>query len=129
MRSKSRAKDRQSTDIIELTQSLDGIVKEAADLPQLRKADLQFGDVVLVSTRNSVYSAYVLDHGLYLVSGGWFDRKKLSPVKTTITGCTFGGSIIKSDVVAACGLRLEFGNRVVTSPIQKACVIRVGSRN
>jgi hypothetical protein len=129
LRSKSRAKGRQSTDIIELTQSLDGIVKEAADLPQLRKADLQFGDVVLVSTRNSVYSAYVLDHGLYLVFGGWFDRKKLSPVKTTITGCTFGGSIIKSDVVAACGLRLEFGNRVVTSPIQKACVIRVGSRN
>jgi hypothetical protein len=50
-------------------------------------------------------------------------------VKTTITGCTLGGSVIKLDIVAACGLRLEFGNRVVTTPIQKVYVIRLGSQN
>jgi len=83
--------------------------------------------LVLITTRNSVYSVSVLDDDFYLVSGGWFDRNGLSPVKTTITGCTLGGSIVKLDIVAACGLRLEFGNRVVTTPIQKVCVTRLGS--
>ena len=97
-------------------------------MEQVRKEDLQFGDLVVITTLNSVYSVYVLGNGSYLVSGGWFDRKGLSPVNTTITGCTFGGRIIKLDIVAACGLRLEFGNRVVTTPIQKACVIRLTSQ-
>ncbi len=35
-----------------------------------------------------------------------------------------GGSVIKHDIVAACGLRLEFGNRVVTSRIRAVRVIR-----
>jgi hypothetical protein len=40
-----------------------------------------------------------------------------------------GGSIIKVDIVAACGLSLEFGNRVVTSTIQKIFVVVNGSAN
>jgi len=115
--------------MIRLAHSLERIVQRIVHLEQVRKADLQFGDLVLIATRNSVYSVCVLDNGFYLVSGGWFDRKGLSPVKTTIAGCTFGGRIIKLDIIAACGLRLEFGNRVVTTPIQKVCVIRLGSQN
>ena len=57
--------------------------------------------------------------GKYRVSGGWFDKNNLAPVKTTIHGCTWGGSIIKTDIIAACGLHLEFGNKVVTSKIKK----------
>ena len=120
---------KQSTDILPLAHNLERIVEQTATLQQVGKDDLNFGDLVLVTTRNSVYSIYVLDEGSYLVSGGWFDRKSLSPAKITIAGCTFGGRIIKSDIVAGCGLRLEFGNRVVTSPIQKACVVRLGSQD
>jgi hypothetical protein len=98
-------------------------------LEQVCKKDLQFGDLVLITTRNSLYSVHVLDRGAYLVSGGWFDRKGMSPARTAIRGCTPGGSVIKMDIVAACGLRLEFGNRVVTTPIQKARVIRLSGRN
>jgi len=115
--------------MIGLGQSLDKIVESTTHLKQVRKVDLQYGDLVLITTRNSVYSVRVLNNGFYLISGGWFDRKGLSPMKTTITGCTWGGSIIKMDLIAACGLCLEFGNRVVTTAIQKVCVIRCGGPN
>jgi hypothetical protein len=110
-------------------QSLDKIVDKATQLKQVRKKELRFGDLLLIATQNSVYSIRVLDNGFYLVSGGWFDRKALSPYRTTITGCTWGGSVIKLEIVAACGLCLEFGNRVVTTPIRQLCVIRSGALN
>ena len=109
--------------------SLEKIVESTVHLKQVRKAELQLGDLVLITTRNSVYSVRVLENDFYLISGGWFDKKKLSPVKTRIKGCTWGGSIIKLDIVAACGLCLEFGNRVVTSAIQKVCLVKYGSQN
>jgi len=102
--------------------SLDKIVESSDHLKQVQKSDLHFGDVVLIHTLNSVYTVRVLQDNQYLVSGGWFDKNGLSPLKTTITGCTWGGSIIKIDIIAACGLCVEFGNRVVTSPIQKIIV-------
>lgn len=88
------------------------------------KRDLHCGDRVLVRTRNSVYSIYVLGEDQYLVSGGWFDRHGVSPKTTGINGCTWGGSAIKHDIVAARGLFLEFGNQVVTTRIQDVQVIR-----
>lgn len=109
--------------------TLEKIVEGTVHLNQVRKDGLQFGDLVIITTRNSVYSIRVLDNGLYLVSGGWFDRRGLSPMKITIRGCTWGGSIIKVDIVAACGLCLEFGNRVVTTTIRKVCVIPFGVQN
>lgn len=129
MRVRTKGNTGQSTGFFGLAPSLERIVAETVHLEQVCKKDLRFGDLVLISTRNSMYSVYVLDRGAYLVSGGWFDRKGMSPVRTAIRGCTLGGSIIKMDVVAACGLRLEFGNRVVTTPIRKVCVIRLSSRN
>ena len=109
--------------------SLDKIVESADNLKQVRKADLRFGDLVLITTRNSVYSVRVLDDNLYLVSGGWFDLNGLSPMKIRINGCTWGGSIIKFDIIAACGLHLEFGNRVVTTAIKKICLMRHDNQN
>ena len=103
--------------------SLSSLGAQTRFLQQVRKADLRTGDCVIVMTRNSVYSIRVVTGGQYLVTGGWFDHKGLSPVKTTIAGCTWGGSVIKVDVVAACGLRLEFGNRLLTSVITKICVM------
>ena len=37
--------------------------------------------------------------------------------------CIWGGRAIKVDVVAACGLFLEFGNQLMTTRIQKVDVI------
>ena len=109
--------------------ALTTLVDQSQRLPQVRKADLRPGDRILVVTCNSIYSLQVIEDGFYRVSGGWFDKKGLSPTKTTITGCTWGGSAIKLDIVAACGLRLEFGNRVITSPIRKVFVFPYGSEN
>lgn len=109
--------------------SLEKIVDGAVHLKQLRRDDLQFGDLVLVTTRNSDYTIYVLENDRYVVSGGWFARKGRSPMQVSITGCTWGGSIIKVDTLAACGLRLEFGNRVITTTIRKVQVIRGSSKN
>jgi len=108
---------------------LEKIVESTSHLKQVRKAELEFGDIVLIKTRNSLYSISVLESDYYLVSGGWFDRKGLSPTKASISGCTWGGSIIKVDTLAACGLRLEFGNRVLTTPIQKVFVVHGSGKN
>ena len=105
------------------------IVESEKHLKQVSKGDLHFGDLVIIKTQNSVYSVRVLDDGFCFVSGGVFDRKGLSPMKTSITGCTWGGSAIKLDIVAACGMFLEFGNGVVTSRIEKVRLIPSGAQN
>jgi hypothetical protein len=105
-------------------QCLDALVMQAERLEGVRKADVRGGDWVLVHTLNSLYSIYVLGDGTYRVSGGWFDREGKAPATIAINGCTWGGRAIKSDMVAARGLCLEFGNWVITTRIQKIRVIR-----
>ncbi len=109
--------------------TLSTLVEQSQHLKQIRRGDLHPGDHVLVVTCNSIYSIKVSEDGFYMVSGGWFDKHGVSPMKTRITGCTWGGSVIKLDIVAACGLRLEFGNRVITSPIRKVFVFPYGGEN
>lgn len=108
--------------------TLDAVVKQASWFEAVRKRDLRSGDWVLVTTKNSLYSICVLGNDLYSVSGGWFDREGVSPQKTTINGCTWGGSAIKEDIVAACGLFLEFGNQILTTRIRHIRVIRAGQQ-
>jgi len=104
--------------------TLGAIVNHVERLETVCKADLELGDQVLVTTRNSIYSIHKLQEDLYSVSGGWFDKHGLSPSKLAINGCTWGGRAIKPDIVAACGLHLEFSNQVVTSRIMEFQVIR-----
>ena len=104
--------------------TLGAIVDHLERLEVVRKADLEIGDQILVTTRNSTYSIHVLKEDLYAVSGGWLDRQGLSPSKVAINGCTWGSWTIKWDIVAACGLHLEFGNQVVTSRIMEFQFIR-----
>ncbi|MFZ0737871.1 MAG: hypothetical protein WBL70_05365 [Candidatus Acidiferrales bacterium] len=66
----------------------------------------------------------MLDEDVYWVWGGWFDRQRIAPQRVGINGCTWGGSAIKRDIVAAAGLRLEFANSVLTTWIRQARVIR-----
>lgn len=98
-------------------------------LKSVKKADLRPGDEIHLRTVNSSYYIKVDGDGSYIVSGGWFDKMELSPVRTSINGCTWGGSIIKTDIIAACGLYLEFGNRILTSTIQEIIYFPAGISN
>ncbi len=106
-----------------ITYTLEALVEQAPSLEEVRKRDLHCGDRVLVTTRNSLYTIWVLGDGRYWVWGGWFDRQGESPQQVRINGCTWGGSAIKQDIIAARGLRLEFGNTVLTTWIQQVRVI------
>ena len=110
--------------VIARVRTVDAILGQMSRFEAIRKADLRRGDRVIVETENSLYRISVEDDGSYSVSGGWFDKNGVSPVTLSISGCTWGGTAIKRDLVAARGLRLEFGNRVVTSPIREVRVIR-----
>lgn len=104
--------------------SLEALTAVAGRLPAVRKADLRWGDQVIVTTKNSVYSLFVVENGAYWVTGGWFDRHLRSPQRVWVNGCTFGGTAIMTDIVAAPGLFLEFDNRVTTTRIQGTRVLR-----
>jgi hypothetical protein len=104
--------------------TVNAILEQVGVSRPARKGELGRGDYVVITTENSIYSIEVLEGSTYLVRGGWFDRQRLSPVTLSIAGCTWGGSVIKNDIVAACGLHLEFGNRVLTSRIREVLVIR-----
>lgn len=105
--------------MLRLGHNLDTLVQRANDLIVVYKRDINPGDWIVVKTHNSMYRIQAEEDGYCLVTGGWFDSQGMSPARLKITGCTWGGSVIKMDVVAACGLCMEFSNRVVTSPIQK----------
>ena len=103
---------------------LDVLVAAMDRLPAVLRTDMRSGDWLVVRTRNSVYSLCLLEDGTYSVAGGWFDRNGTSPQRVGVNGCTFGGRAIKSDVLAAPGLFLEFDNRVTTTRIRDARVLR-----
>jgi hypothetical protein len=104
--------------------ALDVLVAAMDRLPAVLRTDMRSGDWLVVRTRNSVYSLCLLEDGTYSVAGGWFDRNGTSPQRVGVNGCTFGGRAIKSDVLAAPGLFLEFDNRVTTTRIRDASVLR-----
>src|SRR5262244_2756179 len=104
--------------------TVNAILEQGGVSRPVQKSELRPGDRVVVATENSVYCISVLGDSTYSVWGGWFDRQGVSPVRLSIAGCTWGGSVIKHDIVAARGLRLEFGNRVVTSRIREIRVVR-----
>jgi hypothetical protein len=81
------------------------------------RSELMPGDGLIIRTRNSKYMTLYLGFDLYRLSGGWFDRHGISPSILKINGCTWGGSLIKIDVVAVRGLRIEFDNGLTTSAI------------
>lgn len=108
--------------------TLSTLVERIDRLPKLTKAEVHEGDRIVVKTCNSLYLLRARGDGLYDVSGGWFDRHGCSG-NVGVRGCTWGGSTIKVDIVAACGLCLEFSNRVLTSPVEKIAIFRYGLCN
>lgn len=104
--------------------TLSAILHHAENNGVVRKAELRRGDCVVVATENSVYAISVEGESTYRVRGGWFDRQGMTPVRIAINGCTWGGRVIQTGIVAGLGLRLEFSNQVVTSPIREFRVVR-----
>ena len=104
--------------------TLGAIVDHSQQIETVHKRDLRHGDWIVVLTKNSIYSICFVGEDLYAVSGGWFDRQSEAPLTVSVNGCTWGGTAIKSDILAAPGLFLEFGNRVRTTRIQKVHIFR-----
>jgi hypothetical protein len=103
--------------------SLSNLTDHASQAVGVRRSDLGVGDVLVMYTKNSVYSARFLEDGSFAVSGGWFSVHHNSEVQTRIAGCTWGGKCIHQELVASPGMRVEFGNRVLTSVLQR--VVRI----
>ena len=60
---------------------LNNLADQSDYIVQIYKNKLKPGDIIIIRTMNSTYSIKVADDGSYIVSGGWFDKKNLSPSK------------------------------------------------
>ena len=109
--------------------ALSTLVAQAGTVKRIQKQDVQAGDRLGILTANSTYHVRMAEDGWCEVSGGWFDNKGVAPFRTRIAGCTWGSCVLMVDVVAACGLCVEFGNRVVTSPVRMLIHLPGGSEN
>ena len=106
--------------------TLDRIVETAEQISGVRFDDVQPGDWVVVKTKNSSYSLAALGDGVYRVSGGWFAANGEEDRDVRIAGCTWGGAVIHTRLVAAIGMFLEFDNGVRTTRIRDIKLIRGG---
>jgi len=104
---------------------LDELVAAAGQLDGVRRRDLRAGDRLLVSTRNSIYSLDACDDGEFVVGGGWFERSGSGGQTLAVNGCTAGGQALFTDLVAAPGLFLEFGNGTKTTRIRRVRRIEI----
>ena len=92
---------------------------EAAELVDgVRRRDLDPGDRVVISTKNSVYSLTARADGSFDVSGGWFEREGTGATTVEILGCTAGGHALFTDHIAAPGLFMEFADGLRTTRIR-----------
>lgn len=104
--------------------TIDQCVEQVPQMKSIRRGDLRFADRMVVTTQNSEYDLVMIEDDTFLVAGGWFDREHLSPHRVRINGCTWGGSMICLDILAAPGMCMEFNNRVLTSAIRAVVVYR-----
>lgn len=104
--------------------TIDKCLAHVPQMKSIRRGDLRFADRMVVTTQNSEYDLVMIEDETFLVAGGWFDRKHLSPHRVKINGCTWGGSMICLDILAAPGMCMEFNNRVMTSAIRAVVVYR-----
>ena len=97
---------------------IDDLTEAAGVAGGVKRRDLDPGDRVIVSTKNSVYSLIVRADGSFEVSGGWFEREGSGSVTVEILGCTAGGHALFTDHIAAPGLFLEFADGLRTTRIR-----------
>lgn len=104
---------------------LDALVDAAASQSGVRRRDLEPGDRIVVSTRNSVYRLTARTDGRFDVSGGWFEREGGGETTVEILGCTAGGHALFSGHIAAPGLFIEFPDGLRTTRIRSVRRIAV----
>ena len=97
---------------------IDELAEAAGDVGGVRRQDLEAGDRVIVSTKNSVYSLTVRVDGSFEVSGGWFARHGEGTTTVEILGCTAGGHALLTDHIASPGLFIEFADGLRTTRIR-----------
>ena len=96
---------------------LQSLAAAAGAIVGFRRSDLEPGDRLVVATRNSIYQLVAAADGRFTVSGGWFERQGLGQQRVAVAGCTAGGRALFTDLLAAPGMFLEFGNGAVTTRI------------
>jgi len=107
---------------------LDGLTEAAELVDGVRRRDLDPGDRVIISTKNSVYSLTACADGRFEVSGGWFEREGEGRTRVEVRGCTAGGHAIFTDHVAACGLFMEFADGLRTTRIKSVRRIQAAKK-
>lgn len=109
----------------EAATTLDRIVETAEHISGIWADDVEPGDWLVVKTKNSTYSLASVGEGLYRVTGGWFAAQGHDR-DVRVAGCTWGGAVIHTRLVAAVGMFLEFDNGVRTTRIREIKLIRGG---
>ena len=107
---------------------LDGLTEAAELVDGVKRRDLDPGDRVIISTKNSVYSLTACADGRFEVSGGWFEREGEGRTRVEVRGCTAGGHAIFTDHVAACGLFMEFADGLRTTRIKSVRRIQAAKK-
>ena len=107
-----------------MSYSLETMAASAAAVSGIRATDLEPGDCVIVRTRNSTYLLRANDDGTFDATGGWFSRSEEGRMRLRIAGCTWGGSVLLTRMVAAPGMFLEFANKVRTTRICEVRLLR-----
>ena len=103
---------------------IDDLTEAAGAVGGVKRRELDPGDRVIVSTKNSVYSLIARADGSFEVSGGWFAREGVGTVRLEVLGCTAGGHALFTEHIAASGLFLEFSDGLRTTRIRS--VRRIG---
>jgi len=103
---------------------IDDLAEAAGVAGGVRRRDLDPGDRVIVSTKNSVYSLIGRADGSFDVSGGWFEREGSGSATVEILGCTAGGHALLTDHIAVPGLFVEFADGLRTTRVRT--VRRIG---
>ena len=107
-----------------MVHTLDRLSSSAAQIDGVRTADVQPGDALIVHTRNSIYVLHVNGDGTFNAEGGWFAREGQKGERVRVVGCTFGGSVLLTRMLAAPGMFLEFDNHVRTTRIREVQHLR-----
>jgi len=106
-----------------LQHAVPALEEKVGSLGLVRRGDIGWRDQLLVRTKNSDYSIHRAGRDTWYVWGGWFAHHGEFPARVRINGCTWGGSVIYPDLLAAPGLFLEFANGVTTTRIRSVSIL------
>ncbi len=98
--------------------SIDDLAEAAGIVGGVKRHEINAGDRIIISTKNSVYSLTARSDGSFEVGGGWFEREGKGPTTVEILGCTAGGHALFTEHLAAPGLFMEFGDGLRTTRIR-----------